>query len=357
MKEKLSPEESKRLSVLRFPLIVAVVFIHANNDRIGMPDPEGGSALYVHWIRKFLSEGVAAVAVPLFFLISGYLFFAGWKFSVAGFKTKLRGRIRTLLIPYLIWNLALALALTLATQIPQASALLSGKQGAFIHSGPWAWISAIAGVSGPPVVYQFWFLRDLMVAICLVPIFQAAHRFLPGLWLLLLGIPWLTHTWPLPSPSIVGLLFFYLGSWVAASGKSIFALDRAWPWVPVLYFGVVALELVGGLQSANPTIHQVGILLGVLSALCVSSKIAKHPGLSTKLIALTSSAFLLFAVHEPILTVLRRLSTKGLGSPGPSMDLLLYFALPTSVILFAWALNKALHHWTPRLAALISGGR
>ncbi|MCP5020163.1 MAG: acyltransferase [bacterium] len=357
MKQKLPPEESKRLSMLRFPLIVAVVFIHANNDRIGMPDPEGGSALYVHWLRRFLSEGLAAVAVPLFFLISGYLFFAGWDFSTAGFMTRLKSRIRTLLIPYLFWNIALALVLALATQVPQASALLSGKQGTFIQSGPLAWISAIGGFSGPPVVYQFWFLRDLMVAVCLVPVFHLAHRFLPGLWLVLLGIPWFTHSWPLPSPSAVGPLFFFLGSWIAVSGKSLFALDRAWPWILPLHLGVVILGLVGGFHSANPTIHQVGILLGVLSALCLSSKIAGHAGLSTRLVSLTSSAFLVFAVHEPILTILRRLSFKAFGSPSPSVDLLLYFALPTIAIVFAWAQDKALRQWTPRLAALVSGGR
>ncbi|MFT5200421.1 MAG: surface polysaccharide O-acyltransferase-like enzyme [Planctomycetota bacterium] len=352
MKPKLTSEDSRRLSALRFPLIVAVVFIHANNDRIGMPDPAGGSELWVHWMRRFVSEGLAATAVPLFFLISGYLFFAGWEFSRAAFVAKLRGRVRTLLVPYLLWNVALAAALAIASMLPQTKDLLSGKQGAFLDEGPLAWVSAIGGLTGPPVVYQFWFLRDLMVAVLLVPLWHAAHRFLPGLWVLVLGVLWFTHSWPLPLPSIVSLLFFFLGSWVASSGRSLFALDRAWPWLGGLYLILLTVEIVGGRSE----LHQLAILLGILSALGLSRRLADGT-LGQTLRSLSASAFLVFAVHEPVLTIGRRIVAKLTGPASPMLDLALFAVLPIAVIVFACLLNGLLRRLTPRLAAVITGGR
>lgn len=352
MKPKLSPEDSSRLAALRFPLIVAVVFIHANNDRIGMPDPAGGIELWVHWLRRFVSEGLAATAVPLFFLISGYLFFAGWDFSKGAFVAKLRGRVRTLLVPYLFWNVALALALAAANALPQTKGLLSGKQGAFLDEGPLAWVSAIGGLDGPPVVYQFWFLRDLMVAVLLVPLWHALHRFLPGLWAIALGAVWFTHSWPLANPSIVSLLFFFVGSWIAAGGRSLFALDRAWPWLGIVYVGLLGLEIAGG----HAQLHQPAIMLGITTALGLSRSLARG-AVGRSLQTLAGSAFLVFAVHEPLLTVVHRIAIKITGTPGPALDLALYVALPVAVIVGACVLDRILRRILPRFTATITGGR
>ena len=49
-----------------------------------------------------LRDVLPPVAVPLFFIISGYAFFRN--FTIKKYPQKLKSRIRTLLIPYLIWN-------------------------------------------------------------------------------------------------------------------------------------------------------------------------------------------------------------------------------------------------------------
>lgn len=47
--------------------------------------------------RYIVSEQLATIAIPLFFFISGFLFFYRSDFSLAVYGTKLRKRIRTLL--------------------------------------------------------------------------------------------------------------------------------------------------------------------------------------------------------------------------------------------------------------------
>lgn len=96
--------QSKVIDVLRFPMIVGVVLWHSFFEGImGLDIPDSGIPIY-HTTSFFISRILASVAVPLFFFISGYLFFFRTTFSVDVYKKKLKSRIKTLLIPYLFWN-------------------------------------------------------------------------------------------------------------------------------------------------------------------------------------------------------------------------------------------------------------
>ena len=70
---------SNTINFLRFPLTVAVVYIHFNISRKGISvhglnygtdNPD-----WYTFIINLFSSVIASIAVPLFFLISGYLFF------------------------------------------------------------------------------------------------------------------------------------------------------------------------------------------------------------------------------------------------------------------------------------------
>lgn len=116
-----SGDDAERLSLtidfLRFPLIVGVVFIHnyiVKTELHGVPL----STLLNEWtIGLFyaFSQVVSRVCVPLFFFISGLLFFKGANFSWNIYVHKIRRRISTLLVPYLIWNLIGFLLLCIAS--------------------------------------------------------------------------------------------------------------------------------------------------------------------------------------------------------------------------------------------------
>ncbi|EGK02946.1 hypothetical protein HMPREF9455_01196 [Dysgonomonas gadei ATCC BAA-286] len=70
--------QSKTISFLRFPLIVAVVFIHAYSASTTAQG--GGSAPEMVYpvydsIRYLISQVIARIAVPLFFLHPVFYFF------------------------------------------------------------------------------------------------------------------------------------------------------------------------------------------------------------------------------------------------------------------------------------------
>lgn len=67
---------SKTISALRFPMIFVIIYIHVVLGRWqdGSIVVEGGTSLYEIFRFSFV-EGVARIGVPLFFFISGFLFF------------------------------------------------------------------------------------------------------------------------------------------------------------------------------------------------------------------------------------------------------------------------------------------
>ena len=84
--------EKNKISYCHFILSVLVILIHSINNETKF--------------EEFFSieKGIGQFAVPLFFMISGFLFFRNAS-TINDVKNKIRKRVDTLLIPYLIWNL------------------------------------------------------------------------------------------------------------------------------------------------------------------------------------------------------------------------------------------------------------
>lgn len=100
--------QSKTINWLRFPLAVAVVLIHIS-PKIDTQSINYSSLssddLYALFASLF-SHVITYIAVPCFFLFSGFLFFFKVnRFTRELYFKKLRVRALTLLVPYLLWNL------------------------------------------------------------------------------------------------------------------------------------------------------------------------------------------------------------------------------------------------------------
>ena len=131
-----------------------------------------------HYIGEFTSI-IACCAVPLFFFISGYLYFNNiplrgensYSFSV--WKQKSKNRVRSLLIPYLSWNLLVLLLFFIGQQIVGNSDALS-KDGYKLVADYSVidYLKAFYAIdsTGMPVDGPLWFIRDLfIVSIIITP--------------------------------------------------------------------------------------------------------------------------------------------------------------------------------------------
>jgi len=101
---------SNTISFLRFPLAVLVVFLHADYsiyayETLGLTDIQLTYPIYsmVSWV---MSHYIAYTAVPIFFIISVFLLFYNVPdYNFNSYKQKIQKRVKSLLVPYLTWNM------------------------------------------------------------------------------------------------------------------------------------------------------------------------------------------------------------------------------------------------------------
>ena len=102
----MDKELSSKIKIISFISIVAVVFLHAYNwsDNFLLPTTVIYEGLYLSTFTEFfISNGLTRFAVPVFFMISGYLFYLTFEFSKKGYWYKLKSRFKSLVIPYIAW--------------------------------------------------------------------------------------------------------------------------------------------------------------------------------------------------------------------------------------------------------------
>lgn len=202
---------------LRFPLIVLVTFAHSYGhvaDDFSLWTSEWNT---YEFLKLLVSQTLVKVVVPAFFIIAGYLFFVNagvWSFTV--YKEKMLRRVKTLLIPYLIWNLLMAIKLkTFSWSIFWVFWHPAGTQVDWL--GHEKFLSA-------PANMPLWFLRDLLVVSLLSPLIHAGVRKWGGWLLLLLGVGYLSGFYAfVPGISAYAVCFFTIGAFLGIRQKNLMA--------------------------------------------------------------------------------------------------------------------------------------
>lgn len=346
-----------RLDVLRFPLIVLIVYLHACGFTANFAD--GQRALADARIAEnveTVTGSIARIAVPLFFMMSGFLFFRGATFSAGIYGAKLRSRMKSLLVPFLFWNLALFGLIAIAQSVPSLAPLFNNQNQALATLTPFQIADSILGITHYPIAYQFWFIRDLMILVVLSPLIWLAARYLPWVALAVLAIGWIFDIWPTPVPSAEPTLFFYLGSLVAIRRLSLFEVDRLSWWLVVPFVALLAALFVEPLAGPRDYMLHAAMAVGLVLALKASRWLAESPRFSDRLVALGGASFFVFAVHEPLVTIGKKLAFRMLPMTAGTV-LVTYAVLPVLVIVLALALHRALNAVAPAFLRIVTGGR
>ena len=203
--------QSKVIDFLRFPMIVSIVLLHAFLESIkGLDIPANGIPVY-HFLSFFISRVLVSVAVPLFFFISGYLFFYRVSFSLAVYGKKLRARVRTLLIPYLFWNVVVLAgywAMALLSPVEFTSGAYKLVQDYTLRD----YLLCFWNINGAmPVNGVLWFIRDLMIMVVCAPVVYWVLRYFRWYALVVLGGIWMTGV-TLEIPQMSAVFFFSVGA-------------------------------------------------------------------------------------------------------------------------------------------------
>lgn len=90
----------KKKEYISFVLSILVLFIHSYFAPTILND--SFISLFNHKFSFFFSRSITQYAVPMFFMLSGVSFFKGY--NNKKYQKKIKSRIYTLVIPYLLWN-------------------------------------------------------------------------------------------------------------------------------------------------------------------------------------------------------------------------------------------------------------
>ncbi|MBU1565355.1 MAG: acyltransferase [Proteobacteria bacterium] len=356
----ISIESSLRLRLLNFPLIIGVVYIHAYSATIEHAGVSLGPEqlnYFTDFVRILISQGLARLAVPLFFLMSGYFFFLGFTWSWRGLEQKLAARVKTLLVPYLFWTVLAVATRFLGQSIPAVKAYFTGDSGLLADLSVYDLVNAVLGLTRPPEAYHLWFIRDLMLLMLLSPLIIFLLRNIALPFLGVMFFVWITAKWPIYSPDAVGVLFFSLGSYMAMKGKSLFVFDKYGKWFVLAYLPVLLADVIWYDAPFNLYLHRCGIVIGLVAILFGSKMILAWGRLKNLLLWLSGLSFFVYAAHEPLLGITRTLAFQLLPLNWPYTVLLIYLFVPLGVVAVLVGVHAVLGALIPGVLRVVNGGR
>lgn len=375
---------SKTISYLRFPLTVGVVFIHFNlanglnvhGIQYGLDNPE-----WYFFIPHLISGVLPVISVPLFFIISGFLFFYRADFDKGVYTQKLRTRTRTLLVPYLLWNV-IAIVWVLKCFLPYFSSFYrpveiqlsfarivntflcnTDNRGIFVGS-PRTWsITGLCPIDGP-----LWYVRELMLMVVLSPVIYWLVKKTKQWFVVLTGLIWFFSSIILPRGNYYiyiytgtlasALFFFSWGAFYSIFKENIVLSFRKFRYAPVVYIPIAIVDALTKGLGCNEYIGKVGILVGVVAAVVLVSYLLESNKVKVNS-NLSNSSFFIFALHMIFIRDMGKLlfTTLHISGNNPYAMLALYFAVPILTILVCLALYMLLKRYAPKVCSLLTGGR
>lgn len=295
---------------LRFPLIVLIVYLHSYGlppEDVSVPLVQSG--LY-EIVRTILSDIIAHSAVPAFFFISGFLFFYNVEnFSFQVYKTKMKRRFFTLLIPYLLWNL-LALAIWFFRQ-SRMGFTVEDVLLQYLDKGLLScfWIFGVVGDENRDVLgnvthltipanLPLWYLRDLIVVSAFSPIIYTCLKrgrlFILSFFAAIFLFGFFQN---IPGLSSVAVFFFSFGAYFSIT-KADYTRIFHQAFVPALmiYLLLLAYTVIRYQTTDAVLLFPLLRMLGVLVVFGIGDWIVRHSVPSLPLF-FSESSFFVYAVH------------------------------------------------------------
>jgi succinoglycan biosynthesis protein ExoH len=326
-------------------------------------DPRSGYFGQDHPLASIVISFVVFVgytAVPALSVISGYLFFLGAdRRTPPRFLAKWRKRVRSLLVPFLIWGGVFAV-LGLVT-----ARLGIGFFGNRFEPGPDFWrnfLNAWIGYSTYPAAAQLWFVRDLIVTVAVSPLIWIAVSRAPRLTLAALCALWLGdhNLWIFIRLDVVG--FFALGAAFSMHGwrrdiPERLALPLLLVFLALVFVRTVAPYFLGttdgwGLYWMTCIMRVLGVVTAwgaapLLMAGVVPAVVERYGYL----------AFFMHCAHFPPILFVKTAFGK-LIDPQSSLEHLAIYALTVSCTIASVVVGaQLLRMISPALFATLSGGR
>lgn len=334
------------------------------------------------YFRIWISWVLVHVSVPCFFVISGFLFFRKTPdLTLQIYREKMRKRLHTLVIPYLLWNLIPLLIIFLSRG---KSVLFSGESMvSYLHFcrdylAGHGWLDIFWGCNvyggythgwlgnevwyTSPFNYPLWYVRNLIVVCAFSPVvYWAIKKF--GKWLLAPMLILYIGNIDVMVPGLDAstLLYFGTGAYFAINRKNIVLEFRKAKW-PCYIIAMVAMILATVFQGCDTDIgyyfYCLYLLAGVVATFNIASALVQAGRVRIYPI-LTASVFFIFAFHtDMIVEMYTVMLNKAFIAAGLNpVNLFTYLTTPfvkTGICVLVYYL---LMRWFPKIGRVLTGGR
>lgn len=341
----LNKISSNTLNYLKCILCIGVVFIHAHFFP-GLSILGGGNfdeyKVYIAIDSFFNAAFLNCTCVPLFFVISGYLFFLNLPdtFKIKSFEIKWVKRLKSLLLPYLISNF-IYLILN----------ILIGNKIDF-----WCFITAFWTYDGYfPALIPTWYIRDLMIMCLLSPIFWLALKYSRFLLPLILCFCWFMCWWKeIPGIGIRSILFYTIGAYIGMFKYDLIAIFN--PHKFSLLWGILFATLYGiYIYCGIEWIHKLSILASFPVWICFAYMVVSilKKECSSNFVAGT---FFVFLYHYSIAHRMSVYFTKIFGVSEPAV-ILSYFCGAVFTVSLLLCFYYVGRKYIPQIIMIAVGGR
>ena len=353
---------SDKLRIISFISIIMVVFIHSYN--ITVKFNSGNMYLiseYNVFVQNFFSQGISRIAVPIFFCISGYLFFLKLNGTIDEFILKYRKRAKSLLLPYLIWSIWGLLFYIILQLFPQGKNFFTNELIV-----DYSFTKILKTIFLYPITYQLWFVRDLMVFVIFSPIFYWLIKYFRAIPILLLFIIWLGFfNFSFVILKNESIFYFCLGAYFAIN-KSDFIfkkLNQKYYWIfTFIWIIILSLKTTLIYTKYDQTVlflllDKIGTLIGIIAIWSIYDIAMRNKTNPNKTIYnLSLFTFFIYVFHEPLLKIIKKVIFYISGASG-IMSMINFFMAPVITIFICILVGNFIKKNAPGFYSLITGGR
>lgn len=349
----ISDDMSCKISHLMFVLSILVIYIHfVDYNYVNVPTFQ-----WEYTFEYFVSSCLGRAAVPLFFFISGYLCFSKKEITaktlVAAYKTK----IRTLVIPYLLWNIFYTLILVFLQRnalgqmenllgVILRSVFLYGSNGVLWYVFQLIILTAIS-----PLL--FYIYRNKYIALAFTVFACGAYIFIsnPPIWL-----------------PLFGLAFYSIGATIALHFRKLVD-SSSWDKRNKKIIGVAALCIFVVFCVLRMTLFDITRSIHVARetplcrfletglAICFWFAIDLLEMSKKSVRSFERCSFLIYVTHNLAITVVNALIKIVHLNMTPILRFMIYLIGPILITLAVVLVSGLLRKIAPKFYALISGGR
>ena len=341
---------SYKFKLMSLICMILVLYIHS-----GFRQDEIQGMTSVISVQIVISGMIGQLAVPVFFIMSGYLFSRNIM-ALKDVLQKMKRRFYSLFIPFVIASMAFLIIYLILDLVPSVNKFVSSPidfKTLFFNPFNFIYCFFLDAGGGNPLCFQLWFLRDLIIIVIISPLLYIASSKIGGAIITLLLFAIYCYLQTTHHAFVLSLFWFMLGY---SCFKQVEKLKS--PYWLVLYVAlyIVKLSFEDLLSEfGQPTLRLVGVL-GLWSVydklVGKSFELSKHKILSY----FVAFNFFIYLYHEPSINFFRKIIVIVIGKNELGY-LMSYLLSPLLFTLLAVILGTILKKYTPRLYSIMVGGR